>query len=710
MKSIFTKFVALLCGVALLVGCTDQSADIKEVDNKVNSAQTELKNLTDDIEDLYDMIEAMDVEDLKKRLKDVESEIPQLQDAIKGINEALADKVSKEDLQNAVSKLEQAIKDAAYDDTAIKNEIQNLQDEYKKVKEQLESLRTVLRSIVTVPQVIVDGVKAVEFSTFSYVPVADDAEVAAERVVKTSSETVAYYLFNPSSFNVDLATYSLVSEEVQFKSANNPVASVTSVVAVEGEEKGKVAVVLKREESKDNMFALAATLKDGSVIYSDFAKVIENTINAEDLVLVNKDDVALANLDAVVLNENDVLNLVEYVKVRNFNHKLYGLDFNFEVVEGALNVESGVALANKDAQGTSTVKVELVDVENNNVVAREYITVKVVVKGYYMQATATATVEASRTAFEVAAIADWATELKNQPNTIELLKCALASLKEGNLAAAVETLGGVPGFVTYTKTFTASATAKVKIAESAAEVVDSLLPEIDQIESFADLRAFLAKYIEKYGESAYAELLEDIKISDYIPVSTISSLLSNIPVLGDIFAAGFESAVEGLEGFDMLDLLNNDTVIGILETADSFASNINLPALDFAKIKAKLVEIVAGIEGDSFAGLAQSAEEAAAMSAKLNASVAAHEACVAEFNAANAEIAENFENGVWGKAKQVVNHEITVKVFEKLELMEVHNVLVELFDTALLLAQYDRTDLINIKVTCGDAVKVEGEE
>ena len=612
--------------------------------------------------------------------------------------------------------MEQAIKDAAGDDSALVAAINKLTDDYAGLKAELEklaadveALKSVLRSIVNVPQLIVDGVKAVEFKTFSYLPLVDDADVAAERVVKTSTETVAYYLFNPSTFDINLATYSVVSEEVQFKSAANPLATVSSVVPVEG-TKGKVAVVLKRQESNDNMFALAATLKDGSVVYSDYAKVVESTIYGEDMVLVNKDDVALADLETISLGENETLNFVEYVKVRGLDHKLYGLDFNFEVVEGALKLESGVAIASKDAHGTSTVKVELVDVDNNNVVAREYITIKVVVKGYFMQATATATVDATRTAFEVAAIPTWAQNLKDQPNTIELLKEALCSLKEGKITAAVETLGGVPGFVKYTKTFTASATAKVKIAESAAEVVDSLLPEIDQIESFADLRAFLAKYIEKYGESAYAELLEDIKISDYIPVSTISSLLSNIPVLGDIFAAGFESAVEGLEGFDMLDLLNNDTVIGILETADSFASNINLPALDFAKIKAKLVEIVAGIEGDSFAGLAQSAEEAAAISAKLNASVAAHEACVAEFNAANAEIAENFENGVWGKAKQVVNHEITVKVFEKLELMEVRNVLVELFDTALLLAQYDRTALINIKVTCGDAVKVEGEE
>lgn len=724
MKSIFKKFAAaLLCSLVLFVSCTDESASIKEVDNRVT---TEVNSLKSQIQSLYTDLDALkgaqgDVEeqvaDILERLSAIEAELPQLQDAVAELNEALAGKVSQEDFDAAVANLEQAILDAAYDDTEILAAIEDLKNNYagiqadlEKMAAEIEELKTVLRSIVTVPQVMVDGVKAIEFNVFSYLPLADDAEVAAERVLKSSEENVAYYLFNPSSFDINLATYSVVSEEVQFKSVANPLATVVDVQPMVGAEKGKVAVVLKREKSNDNMFALAATLKDGSVIYSDYAKVVENTINAEDLVLVNKDDVALAALETIVLEENELLNLVEYVKVRNFNHKLYGLDFNFEVVEGDIKLESGVVIASNNAKGVSTIKVELVDVENNNVVLSENITVKVSVKAYYMQATATATVDATRTAFEVAAIADWAKALKDQPNTIELLKDALASLKEGNITAAVETLGGVPGFVKYTKTFTGVATAKVKIAESAAEVVDSLLPEIDKIESFADLRAFLAKYMEKYGESAYAELLEDIKISDYIPVSTISSLLSNFPLLGDFFAAGFESAVESLEGFDMLDLLNNDTVIGILETADSFASNINLPALDFAKIKAKLVEIVAGIEGDSFAGLAQSAEEAAAMSAKLNASVAAHEACVAEFNAANDQIAENFENGVWGKAKNLVNNEVVANLFEKANLTDVHDALVQVFDYALVLAQYDRTDLINIKVTCGDAVKVEGEE
>lgn len=712
--------IEVLEGIVAGLKDNDTIYDDAEVVAKLEALEQAIKNLSDkdtiyddtalkaELQKLADAFDAFKNSLPADQDTKYDEEIAKLEAAIKNLvdNDTVYDdaalKAALEELQKAFDNLVDKDTDTVYDDTELRNAVAELNKvladataEYKALaaglQEQItalgdrltslegavENLAQELRGIVMVPEILVSGTPAVEFKSLAYVPMAADsdefvdAEGAADYEVIGSNETAAYYHFNPSNFDIKAATYAVVSTKVETRAAAEPVATVGAVV----KDGDKVKVTLLRDKGADNMFALAATLNNGVVIYSDYALVLDAQVTAKDLVIVDNNDVALyttlaeteAATEQITLTSEDEFNFADYVKAIDPLYASFGLEYKYSLVYGDIAVEADGKADLKGGNGVSIVKVEAV--YGTDVVRRAYVKVYVnyvepVLPGIYYDAYATASVEAKRIAFEVKDIYVWAKALKDEPNTIEILKEVLAildkiaeiqksdevQLQKNYLIKleamkAYELLNGVPGFVYKYKDFVGEGHARVKV---------EVLPEVMSV---AELKAVLKMIEEQYPEANIADDLAQ-SVEKFIP----ESLKSNWLVAG---------IINKLKDFKLTDLLENETVVNLLEAGQAVAEKLGTSILDYDKINDALETIVKNTVGENKYG-----EVAAKLAAEAKARAAAEEALKAEFNAANDQLFANFENGTWGqiydflKVDLNLDNEIVASILEKLQLTE----------------------------------------
>ena len=279
-----------------------------EVDAKLEAINDSLEALEDALTDEIEKVK----EDKADKAETV-AQLTALQTAINGINanlDALADLVASETADRAaadeelkkvvdtaiaalntsltaeIKALEDLVNswedhDTIYDDTAIKNALTNATAEYKaltadlqsqidaledaisSVQGTVDSLKTELRGAILVPDMLFNGTKAVKFHRQD-----------GKNVLKTFA-TVSYR-FNPSNFDASTATYEIVAESVEVMTrgilTEDP---AIEIVGKPVQENDKVTFELERGDGSGNMFALKVTLQDGTVIYSDYAAIVD---------------------------------------------------------------------------------------------------------------------------------------------------------------------------------------------------------------------------------------------------------------------------------------------------------------------------------------------------------------------------------------------------------------------------------------------------
>ena len=693
------KLAELEAALAAIKGCECEPSE---------PCQCEPVDLTA-IDEAIEAIQAQ-LEATEKALEEIKAELEKIDPAFAQVNEAIADAMASaeaaieaakaevaEDIAKAVEAakaevaasfaqleaqldeeieavkkaLGDAIADFADDYKALNDKIAELKAEFEAA---IEELAKELRGIVMVPQIIKNGTPAIEFKSFVYVPMTDSDEYVsaegAEGVVVGDPSTVAYFHFNPSNFDVKSATYSIVSTTVETRAAAEPVATVGKVV----KEGDKVKAELLRGKGADNMFAFAATLENGAVITSDYALVLDARVNADNLVIVDNNDVPLyatyveavendpkMNLDNI--NDRNY-NFAEYVKAIDPTFAAFGVEYKYSLVysdgdaKEVTVAEDGVA----DflfANGVQIVKVEAMHGEN--VVRRAYVKVYVNytepdLEGVYFSADALASVQAERLAFEVKDILVWAKALKDEPNTIEILKevkdivVGMGEIAQGEeselqkaylLAAeaekAVELLNGVPGFVKKYQTFTGKGYAKVRVEY------------IPQITSIAELKAVVEMFEEQYAADLMANFTKSLV--DFLP----ESLTNNFLVAW---------ILDELADFQLSDILENDTVVNLLTYVESY--------IDFAAINSYLNSVLEQYLGESVIG-----ETAAKLTVEAQARAMAETELKASVEATNAELMANFENGIWGKLYNFINvdlnieeNEIVAQILDQFQLTE----------------------------------------
>ena len=580
-----------------------------------------------------------------------------------------------EDLQDIVDEI---IEDAAANYDELSERIDALEDALEDLEDMIGGIENNLSSIVSVPQMIVNGVNAIEFKSLVFVPMADDTdEVAsvaeASEIEFIPAETFAYYHFNPSTFDLDDADYSIVGENVQIitKAAAEAVATVEDV---EYTEDGKVKATLLRAQGEGNMFALAATLDNGSVVYSDYVQIIDNQLTAEDITIADKNGKALyTTLAEVEENEAAIEVLIGesydfagYAQVLGVDLKAYNLNIEYSLFNGKAEFKNNVLNAVEGSQRTENiVRIELVD-EDGCVVRRAYVKVYILGISVYYNATATAQVDAERVAFEISDIEAWARSLKDAPNTTEILMDALVALMDQNYYEAYQLVGGVPGFVKKYNTFTGVGTASVKVEETVSGTINSLIPELNLVDSIEDLKLAILKMEAKFEDSAVSKLNAEL-LAKFIPN------INSIP--------GIALIIDWLLDFRLSNFLDTKVVDATLKGIEKY--------VDFESLRAKLVEIATGLELDSDIETEATAEAIAEAGAKSKAESEASLALLANIEAANETIRNNFMEGTWGKLYSVIDNEITEAVFEKLQITDTYITLMSIAEYALSYVDWD---------------------
>lgn len=297
-------------------------------------------------------------------------------------------------------------------------ELLSMLDSLSPIIKQLQAAMGELRSIVFVPEVMYDGVPAVEFKSVSYSYTVVDPKTKEETVetVYIALPAFAYYHFNPSSFDIEKGYYSLIDRAIEEKTTKAGVSNIATVMGVEYAANGTVAVELLREGlgaevaanvKTPNFFALEAVIAEtGAIIRSDYAKVID--INEElDHQIVAADtkkpvygteEAARNSQASFYLIYNKTLDLNAAVKAvsKNLDLAKYGFKVNVALVEEyipegmnidqqkSVKMENGVLSTNpansKEAIGrTPLVKFTLVDA-NDVVIEKAYAKVQVTVE------------------------------------------------------------------------------------------------------------------------------------------------------------------------------------------------------------------------------------------------------------------------------------------------------------------------------------------
>lgn len=663
-------------------GCDCEPVDLSEINNAIDILGQQIDAMALTIQEIKDELAAIDpiLEDLNAK--------------ILAAMELAESAVTPEEVEAAFAELEgqinaeldaikEDIAEFADDYNALNQKISNLENALAELSDKLDQLAKELRDIVMVPQILSNGTPAVEFISFAYVPMAiDNDEVPAVEgnnvVIIGSSETAAYYHFNPSNFDINSATYSIVSTDVETRSASEPVATVTEVVNA-GD---KVRVGLLRGKGTDNMFALAVTLQSGAVITSEYAYILDAQSTSADLVIVDNENNPLyatlaeteAGNDNLSLTSNDEYNFADYVKPIDPYFASFGIEYKYSVVYGDITVaEDGVADLSK-GNGVSIIKVEAVN--GNDVIRRAYIRVFVnyvepEIPGVYYYGHSVASVEAHRIAFEVKDIFAWVKALKDEPNTIEILKevagiCKtiaeiqasdktqvekLYLIKEEALKA-YELLNGVPGFVKKFRTFEAEGEATVKA---------QILPRISTV---AEIKAVIEMIEEAYPQINIADDLA-AAIENFIP----ESLKNNFIVSG---------ILNSLKDFTLSDILENEIVVNLLNAGTELAEKLGFSFIDYDKLNAYIEDLIRKVVGDQNFG-----EAAAKLMAQASARAAAEEALLAQIDLENAELLANFDNSAWGKIINILegdlnlDNEIVVAILDRLNLTETVKVLTD---------------------------------
>jgi hypothetical protein len=419
------------------------------------------------------------------------------------------------------------------------------------------------------------------------------------------------------------------------------------------------------------MFALSVALQNGSVITSDYALVLDARTNADALVIVDNNDVPLTATLAdatsgeakMNLESKDKFNFADYVKAIDPAYAAYGVEYKYSLVytndaKKVTVAEDGTANF-KWADGVQIVKVEAM--HGNNVVRRAYVKVFVnftepELAGIYYTADVTASVQAERLAFEVKDILVWAKALKDEPNTIEILKEVTgivanigeiikgdASNLEKNFLIAEEAkkayvlLNGVPGFVKKYTTFTGTGYSKVRVEY------------IPQITDVATLRAVVRMLEEQYAADFMGNLTESFV--NFLPES-----IRNNPLISWMF--------DILAGFQFADILDNDIVANILENLQQY--------IDFERVNTYLNGVL-----EQYLGQNKYGETAAKLAVEAQARAIADTQIKEAVAAANEQLIANFDNGIWGKLYNFINvdlnieeNEMVAKILEHYELTE----------------------------------------
>ena len=516
--------------------------------------------------------------------------------------------------------------------TAMGEAIDTLEDQVAELQSQVAQLATALRSVVLVPETMHNGTKAVKFH-----------RMEGENVLKTFAY-VSFH-FNPSNFDINSAEYEILAENVEFRTKGlfdgNEAIEIVGKPVKDGD---KVTFLLERAEGAGNMFALKVTLADGSVIYSEYAAILDeaNYYEANATVSVELERIAIAMPSINSLS--DLMNIIQGMGtvVEDFQATIDAIGAAYEAIKSG-NVYGAL-------QALSTIKV----------FAKETVTITGV--GYHKVKVETLDAETiMKDLMEAASLTDLMAKIE-----------ALIGKAEG--------LGGTQGaeILEAIKNFASNNT------------LSDLMEKIEQAQENFSIQ-------DAIRENAYAQLerskkdLENLKAELQAAIDSGKSsieigILEAAVWAGENVVAGWEETLDNAMAF-LAELEANikEYTEQLFEQTKDYIENS-----EFGQY-IKQLENAIGEQG--WNGRLLGAE----IDAKAVASAAALKDLTEQYNALNDEIVEEFKNSIFGKFLSIIESQQAIDAFETIGLTQVHEALKLLPEIATLITKYYPKEVTSIE-------------
>ena len=337
-------------------------------------------------------VNADDIKAAQDDIKAAQEDLDALWKKISGGEGSLEDLISKN--ATAISDLKDAIEDEL---DVIKGDIKDIQADIKKINGQitainqnLAGLHTLvvsrLTSISLAPDLFVDGIEAVRFTSLQYSPMGESENAsipATSYKFSTAALATASYHFNPASFKLANADYGYIDRTAEVVETTRAIAA-SKLVEIVGEPEanpvtGTVDFKLLRLNShttqpgldRTNMIALQATLKGdavdegekNAVITAPYVAVYDAILSYEDVRIADKETLTTGADEAHYATTFDActkedprykipydkeFNLKDWVATcfGNNGHDEfpiadYKLSYRFAVASTAYNIEEG---------------------------------------------------------------------------------------------------------------------------------------------------------------------------------------------------------------------------------------------------------------------------------------------------------------------------------------------------------------------------------
>ena len=617
-------------------------ADIEKADKDlstiVSEKTEELAGLIADVNTLL----AEKVAALEKADKDLAAKDKEIAAAVaerEGVYEALSANITKQfnevyaQINSVLSTVTNKYKELSDRLDACEEAIANLTGRI----EDLENNSTALRSVVLIPETIYNGTKAVKFH-----------RVEGENVLKTFAY-VSFH-FNPSNFDIASAEYEVMAESVEFmtKAAAAPAIEIVGKPVQEGD---KVTFLFERAEGAGNMFALKVTLADGSVIYSEYAAILDevNFVTAEASVSVEVEAIALD-----VPTITSLSSLIEVIKnagtaIENYQMYIDAIKAASEAV--AAGNMYGAVEALGSVPGIITRKQAVVTGVATHTVQVETMTAETLYEDL-MNASSISDLMA-----QLEALLGKAEGLGGEQGAqfVEILK---------NLANNNADLGNITSIL-------AGLEDKLFSAEAVRDNAYAMLEN-----SKGDLEDLKAKAASLHAEldALKAEGANAIKIG-----------LKEAEVkLADAAVAAGEIVVREWEGKldDALAVID-----GIREKIDQYTEELFQKAKDYiaeSEVGQAIKDLENAIAEKGWEGKKMVAEA----DAKVVASAEAIKDLIANYNALNQAVVDEFNDSLFGKVLSIIVSQEAEQAFAELGLTELHTALKQLPEIATMIIKY----------------------
>ena len=689
---------ALTAEIEALKAEVAKKADNTEATAQLEALQTTIETLNEDLADLATIVSG------KAEQADVDA-------AIAAVKATLSSDIKA--LEALVNSWEDH--DTIYDDTALKTAIADAVAEYKSliaglqsqidalesaiadIQGEIEAAKAELRAAILVPELLYNGTKAVKFH-----------RVDGKNVLKTYA-TVSYH-FNPSNFDASTATYEIVAEQVEVMTKAATEESAIEIIGQPVQEGGKVTFELERADGAGNMFALKATLADGTVIYSDYAAVIDEATFA---VATATSSFEVERLAFSYPSLTSIASIIEYVqsigtKIEDFESTIQAINAAVEAmqnnditsaIENLIKIP-GIQKERKTIYGTGVYKVQVETLDAEEIIEslknaqsideiRKIIT-DLLGKAQGLGETGNAIINGLNNAIGGSGL----NELLGQYDNLQNLQLPQLVL---TYEQAVATLNGYQAELD-------KARAELKTLQDEMNAIIGGLDAATQAEIAtlqAELDALNAQYADLQEQYNAAGALDKIKIGAQMTTVWAQIEAKELSITNKAGTDYFlvkaemdlkESGIKTAEGLIVAARKAVDVADQAVKKGEETLKNLETEILNKVKNyifeNTELGKYITELEN----ALGDQAWEAKKTVAAGTAQLFAIDALIADliknYNAANDQVVQEFANSLFGRVAYLIQTKEAEEAFELIGLSELYPVLKQLPDLLTLIIKY----------------------